>query len=102
MPSDVQTVCEAIARQRKYGHLTCAVDDGSAAVDPRGCRVVLDEFVGTFGFKGLADGWIELSIQAAKTLVREILLKDLAYRIAMMSEEEAALLTERFFGFFRF
>jgi hypothetical protein len=100
VPSDVQTVCDAIARQRKYGHLTCTVDDRKAAVDPRGCRVALDEFVSTFGFKALANAWIEISIQAAKTLVREILLKDLAYRIAMMSEEEAALLAESFFALF--
>ncbi len=100
MPSDVQTVCDSIARQRKYGHPTCAVDDRTAAVDPRDYRAVLDEFVRTFGFTGLGDGWIEVSIQSAKTLVREILLKDLAYRIAMMSENEAALLTERFFALF--
>ncbi len=100
MPSDVQAICDAIARQRKYGHVTCAVDDRTAAVDQRGYPVVLDEFVGTLGFRGLAVLWIEVSIQAAKALVREILLKDLAYRIAMMSEKEADLLTERFFALF--
>lgn len=100
MPSEAQAVCDAIARQRKYGHPTCAVIDRTASADLRGYHAVLDDFVATFGFTGLGDGWIEVSIQAAKTLVREILLKDLAYRISMMSEDEAALLAERFFALF--
>jgi hypothetical protein len=98
--SDAQAVCEAIARQRKYGHPTCAVDERTATGDPRSYHAVLDEFVATFGFKGLGDAWIEVSSQAATKLVREILLKDLAYRVAMMSEDEAALLAKRFFALF--
>lgn len=100
MPSEAQAICDAIARQRKYGHPTCAVDDRATAADPASYRAVLDDFVATFGFTGLGDGWIEVSIQTAKTLAREILRKDLAYRIAMMSEDEATLHTERFFALF--
>ncbi len=100
MPGNVQEVCDAIARQRKYGQLTCAVGERTAPVDPRDYRAVVDEFVTTFGFTGLGDEWIEVGIDAAKTLVRRILFKDLAYSIAMMSDDEAALLTERFFGLF--
>jgi hypothetical protein len=98
--SDAQAVCDAITRQRKYGHPTCAVDNRTAAADPQRYREVLDEFVATLGFTGLGEGWIEISTQAAKTLVREVLFKDLAYSVAMMSEDEAALLTERFFALF--
>lgn len=100
VPSDAQAVCDAIARQRKYGHPTCAVHDRTAAGDPRSYLAVIDEFISTFGFTGLGEGWIEVNIQAAKTLVREILFKDLAYSVAMMSEDEAAQLTERFFALF--
>lgn len=100
MSSDVQAICEEIAHQRKYGHPTCAVRQRSATADSRSCHAILDEFVATLGFDGLDDGWIEISIQDAKTLTREILLKDLAYGIAMMSEQEAAQLCERFFTLF--
>ncbi len=99
LSSDVKSVCEAVTRQRKYGHATCAVRDRTA-VDPGDCHTVLDEFVGSFEFKGLSDGWIQVSIQSAKVIVREVLLKDLAYRVTMMSEDEAALLTDRFFALF--
>lgn len=100
MTSDAQTVCDAITRQRKYGHPTCAVDDRTAAADARNFLAVLDEFVASFGFTGLGDAWIEINIQAGKALVREILYKDLAYGSAMMPENEAAMLTERFFALF--
>ncbi len=100
MPSEAKAVCEAITRQRKYGHPTCEVNDRDAACDPRSYRAVLDEFVATLGFRGLGEAWIELSIQAAKTLAKELLFKDLAYSVAMMSEDEAAMLAERFFNLF--
>lgn len=100
MSSEAEAVCDAITRQRKYGHPTCAVHDRSAPGDPRLYHAVLDEFVATLGFRGMGEAWIEVSIQSAKTLAREILFKDLAYGVAMMSEDEAALLAERFFALF--
>ena len=99
MTSDARAVCEAISRQRKYGHPTCAVDEAPASAQ-RSYHTVLDEFVARFGFKGLGEAWIEVSIQAAKSLAREILFKDLAYSVAMMPEDEAGMLAERFFALF--
>lgn len=102
LPTNPEMVCEAIARRRIYGRLTCVVRDQHTeeSANQKGFLSIIDEFVQGFGFKGLGDSWIEISAEAAKAVAREVLFRDLAYRAAMMSEQESRDLSDAFVSLF--
>jgi hypothetical protein len=93
-------VTDQIVAQRIYGRTTCAVvpRDAINAGHELPISQLLDAFVARFGFTGIGDEWAEVSVDDAKTIVREVLRKDLAYGATIMPDDQAAALAERFFS----
>jgi hypothetical protein len=91
-----------MASRRTCGHTTCAVVglDNPTAVKAAAVHGILDDFVRGFGFTGLGEAWIEVTREDAIAVVQQVLLKDLAYGVAMMPEAEACALAESFFSLF--
>ena len=102
MFENMEAICEAITNRRRFGRVTCRVRglDMRELANRKNVQVILDDFVRSFGFKGLSEGWIEVSVDIAKSVVRGVLFKDLAYNIAMMTEQEASSLADAFFSLF--
>jgi hypothetical protein len=95
------TVVDEILARRIYGHTTCAVIDRDVATtDESPAGAVLDVFVARFGFTGIGNSWAEVTLADAKVIAREVLHKDLAYRMDILPPSEAAALAERFFSLF--
>lgn len=85
-------------RQRR-GTDTIIVFD-SASDLPKVTFEALDEFVGRFGLSGIGDQWKEISREPAVSLVKDVLSRDLAYRIQIIPPVEALQLAERFAALF--
>lgn len=98
MLDSIKNLGTAIVQDRKYGIVTFHVEDrpnvtGSATE-------MLDEFVETLGFGGLAEDWEEIDRQMAQTILQIVLYRDLAYNVEIMTAQRACQLAERFLALF--
>ena len=89
-----------ILARRKYGVTTCCVQPRSLSRQSSPVAAAIDAFVGTLGFKGLGDEWMEVPRIDAVQIVTKVLHKDLAYGVQMVTEEEATILAEKFIALF--
>src|SRR5437899_1503111 len=102
MHSDVRTTTSEISSRRKYGRATCVVKNCELPMaGPASSSIhAVDAFVEGLGLAALGERWAEVSRRDAEAIIREILRFDQAYHMAMMSENEASGLTERFMSLF--
>ena len=102
METNTETVCKEIRARRKYGRTACRVREWiceapgatNSAVD------AIDAFVAEMGFTGLGRMWAEISLDQARAILQQILQKDLAYQLPIMTEKDALGLADRFLAFF--
>lgn len=87
-----------IAEKRKYGFISCAVKSLAAGADRSDPQFLIAGLLKELGFIPVALDEIEDG--QARRIFNLILSRDLAYRVEIMSQEEANQLAERFLAFF--
>jgi len=93
-----QTLHNKILEVRDCGEVTFCI--AARTTSTSSVKALLDDFVVRFNFFGLADGWKEIDLVAAKQIVSEIIFRDLAHGTQMTTGEHACLLAEEFLGIF--
>jgi hypothetical protein len=100
MTEPLDALVATIVQQRKYGRTTCAVTPRPATGARASVTALIDEYVATFGFKGLDDGWVEIRQQDARQIATAVLYEDLASHTEVMNEQQASELAHRFISLF--
>ena len=102
MWNDDRSVTHEIISRRRFGETACAVvGRDEVETDCNGpVGRLLDALAARFGFNGLGENWVEVSLDEAKSIAGGVLEKDLAYGCAVMPRDEATSLAERFLSLF--
>lgn len=101
-PTDaVAELIESIRRERRYGVVTCAVEEGMAPGSSMTQALdAIDALVARHGLKGIGQDWVEVPYADAVAHLTAVLHRDMAYYSEIMPRGRAGELAERFLGLF--
>jgi hypothetical protein len=102
MDPNSASIIDEILSKRECGYRTCVVEDRQFAppVADSDLFQLADAFVAEPDFTGLGAHWTKIGREDARSIIEELLYKDMAYGVSIMPRATAKNLAERFISLF--